>query len=253
MSTVKVRDMVLGEGLPKICVPIVGKNKEEVLASAEKIMEKMPDIIEWRIDFLTEVADEEKVLDMASALRSVVGEMPVLATFRTKAEGGEQELAEEKYISVYEALMNSGMIDLIDVEVFLKEETVKTLVATAHEKGIKVIGSNHDFHKTPEKEEIVRRLCLMQSVGMDVAKMAVMPQCTEDLVTLLDATRMMKEEHADTPVITMSMSGKGVLSRLTGEIFGSALTFGTVGKASAPGQVPIEELREIMSLIHKFG
>ncbi len=245
--------MVLGEGLPKICVPIVGKNKEEVLASAEKIVEKNPDLIEWRIDFLTEVTEEDKVQEMAKALRAVAKEIPVLATFRTKAEGGEQEIPEEKYISIYEALMDTGMIDLIDVEVFLKEDNVKKLISDAHDRGIKVIGSNHDFHKTPEKEEIIRRLCLMQSIGMDVAKMAVMPQCTKDLLTLLDATRVMKEEHADTPVITMSMSGKGVLSRLTGEIFGSALTFGTVGKASAPGQVPVEELREIMGLLHQFS
>ncbi len=239
--------MVLGEGLPKICVPIVGKNREEVLASAEKIVEKNPDLIEWRIDFLTEVTEEVKVQEMAEELRTVVKEIPVLATFRTKAEGGEQEIPEEKYVSIYEALMDT------EVEVFLQEETVKKLIRDAHEKGIKVIGSNHDFHKTPDKEEIIRRLCLMQKIGMDVAKMAVMPQSTSDLITLLDATQVMKEEHADTPVITMSMSGKGVLSRLAGEIFGSALTFGTVGKASAPGQVPVEELCEIMGLLHQFS
>lgn len=252
-TVVKIRDMVLGEGLPKICVPIVGKTKEEVLASAENIMPHTPDIIEWRLDFLENVKELEAVKELSQILREKIGDTPLLATFRTKAEGGEQELLDEEYIALYDALMDAGCIDVIDVEVFLKEETTACLIKEAHEKGVKVIGSNHDFHKTPEKEEIIRRLCLMQEKGMDIAKMAVMPQTTEDLLTLLDATRIMKEEHTKTPVITMSMSGKGVLSRLTGEIFGSALTFGTVGKASAPGQVPVEELRNMMRLLHDFS
>ncbi len=29
MNTCKIRGLVLGEGIPKICVPIVGKSKEE--------------------------------------------------------------------------------------------------------------------------------------------------------------------------------------------------------------------------------
>ena len=35
---------------------------------------------------------------------------------------------------------------------------VKTIINAAHEAGVKVIASNHDFFKTPEKEEIIRRL-----------------------------------------------------------------------------------------------
>ena len=46
----------------------------------------------------------------------------------------------------------------------------------------------------------------MQSLGADIVKFAVMPQCERDVLTLLDATLTMKEEHSDTPVITMSMS-----------------------------------------------
>jgi 3-dehydroquinate dehydratase I len=48
----------------------------------------------------------------------------------------------------------------------------------------------------------------------------------------------------------MSMAGKGVVSRLTGEVFGSALTFGAAKKASAPGQVPVQKLRSVLNLLH---
>ena len=59
------------------------------------------------------------------------------------------------------------------------------------------------------------------------------------------------ETYADRPIITMSMSGTGVISRLTGEFFGSALTFGAAAKASAPGQIPVSELETVLSVIHK--
>ena len=35
MNTVNVRNIVIGEGIPKICVPIVGKTKEELLSEVE--------------------------------------------------------------------------------------------------------------------------------------------------------------------------------------------------------------------------
>ena len=76
----------------------------------------------------------------------------------------------------------------------------------------------------------------MQELDADIPKIAVMPQNKKDVLTLLAATEEMVSEYADRPIITMSMAGTGLISRLCGEVFGSALTFGAVGKASAPGQ-----------------
>ena len=91
----------------------------------------------------------------------------------------------------------------------------------------------------------------MQDFDADLPKIAVMPTCRQDVLTLLSATLEMAETYADRPIITMSMSGTGVISRLTGEFFGSALTFGAATKASAPGQIPVSELETVLSVIHK--
>ena len=252
-QTVKIRNMVLGEGIPKICVPIVGRTEQEVLSSAKQVFEAKPDIVEWRMDFWQGIVEENKLQELLPGLRECLGDLPLLCTFRTKGEGGEQEISREKYVELNQMVIYSKMADAIDVEFFLGEETVKPLLAAAHKAGMTVIGSNHDFSKTPAKEEIIRRLCKMQEMGMDVAKIAVMPQSEADVLTLLDATREMKEKHTDSPVITMSMGAKGVISRMTGEIFGSSLTFAMLGKASAPGQVPLEELKDILQKIHVYG
>ena len=52
------------------------------------------------------------------------------------------------------------------------------------------------------------------------------------------------EEHHDTPAITMSMGKDGVISRLCGEVFGSCVTFGSHEKASAPGQMQMDDPKD---------
>ena len=79
----------------------------------------------------------------------------------------------------------------------------------------------------------------------------VMPQNKRDVLTLLAATEEMVTDYADRPVITMSMAGTGVISRLCGEVFGSSMTFGAAKKASAPGQMGVEDLSTVLGLLHK--
>jgi len=77
-----------------------------------------------------------------------------------------------------------------------------------------------------------------------------MPQSPKDVLSLLEATWEMKSELADRPIITMAMGPQGVISRLSGELFGSAVTFGAAVKASAPGQLDVKELQYILKALH---
>jgi len=250
MKAVKVRNLEIGSGMPKICVPIVGKTREEILEAAREIKEAPVDLIEWRADWFEDVFDVERMKSILAELRSIIGEIPLLFTFRTKAEGGEKEIAYEQYKRLLKCVAEKGLVDLIDVEVFIDNE-VSTLITEIQKLGVSVVGSNHDFNKTPAKEEIIRRLCHMQVVGADIPKIAVMPQTEADVLTLLGATKEMTVKYADRPIITMSMAGMGVVSRIAGEIFGSAVTFGAMHKASAPGQLEVQKLREILEILHQ--
>ena len=251
MKTIQIRNITIGEGRPKICVPVVGQTEEDILREAAGLASLPVDVVEWRADWFQDVFDTEKVLHTAKALRSALGELPLLFTFRTAKEGGEKEISAEAYRKLNLTLAASGFVDLIDVELFSGDELVKELIREAHSHGVKVIASNHDFHKTPAKSDIIYRLRKMQDMGADIPKIAVMPQNKRDVLTLLAATEEMVTDYADRPVITMSMAGTGVISRLTGEFFGSALTFGAAKKASAPGQIPVSELETVLSVIHK--
>lgn len=251
MNICKIRNIELGSGIPKICVPIVGKNVEEILDSAKNIKKIGSDVVEIRVDWFDDIFDFEKTERMLSELRKELGDIAILFTFRTSKEGGEKEIDPETYVKLNSMAAATGYVDAVDVEVFTGDEYVKAVVEAAHSNNVKVIGSNHDFDKTPEKDDIVSRLRKMQNLGVDVPKIAVMPKNKKDVLKLLEATEEMYTNYADRPIITMSMDGTGAISRLCGEVFGSSLTFGTVGKASAPGQIEVESLKTAMEIIHK--
>lgn len=250
MNTVCVRNVEIGAGVPKICVPIVGITKEDIISEA-KTFDSIPvDVVEWRVDWFTGVFDFDQVLDVLKDLRKVLGDTPLLMTFRTSKEGGEKSIEDADYAALNIRAAQSGYVDLIDVEVFTGDEIVREIIEGAHAAGVKVIASNHDFFKTPEKDDIIGRLRKMQELNADIPKIAVMPQNKKDVLTLLAATEEMVSQYADRPIITMSMAGTGVISRLCGEVFGSALTFGAAKKASAPGQMGVKDLSTVLELLH---
>lgn len=242
---VNLRNLKLGNGRPKIAVPITGKTQSEIIKQAGDIVKAKPDLVEWRIDFYEDVTKKTELTETGQKLRSVLSDMALLTTFRTKGEGGELELDDADYFSICSWVIDGGYTDALDLERFHEVPRIKELVQKAHQQNVVIIMSNHDFNKTPDEEEIVSRLSSMTELGADVAKMAVMPNSSTDVLTLLTATNQAKAA-LEQPIITMSMGNLGKVSRISGEVFGSCLTFGTVGAASAPGQISIKNLRQDM-------
>jgi 3-dehydroquinate dehydratase I len=249
MTKITVKGLDIGIGAPKIIVPIVGKTEQELVNEAEFLTQIDFDMVEWRADHFQYVDDIEKVKQTANKLHSIIGNKPILFTFRTANEGGVYPASVEFYIDLNKQMIKSGLIDLVDIEVFTGDKYVEEIVELAHQNKVFVIASNHDFEKTPPKDEIVARLRKMQDLGVDIPKIAVMPRSREDVITLLAATAEMKDKYACKPLITMSMAGQGAISRIAGGTFGSDLTFGAAKKASAPGQLDVQELRHILNVL----
>ncbi|MBA1392380.1 type I 3-dehydroquinate dehydratase [Lactobacillus sp. XV13L] len=243
MSTVKIRNIVLGTGMPKIAVPNVGTTEAEIISSAKSIAAAKPDLMEWRIDYYQAgIADTDELIAAAKKLREVVGELPILVTFRTKNEGGVLELSEDDYLDLLQTVIANRLGDAVDIELFHDEKRVKALVELAHNYNVVVIMSNHDFEKVPAKDVIEFRLEKMAALGADVPKLACMPHTASDVLTLLEATSETCAKLPN-PLITMAMGDLGKVTRVAGQVFGSSLSFGAVGKTSAPGQLSINDLR----------
>lgn len=247
---IEIRDLRIGEGIPKIIAPIVDNTHEMILKKAAVIKELPVDAVEWRADFYDDVTVMDRVVDTVKSLRKAMPEMPLLFTFRTGREGGAKDISMKMYTSLNKALAQSGAVDLIDVELFSGDSVVSENIANIHNAGVYALVSNHDFTGTPDKDELIRRMRKMQDMGADILKIAVMPESASDVLTLLSATHEMYSKYANKPIVTMAMSQRGVISRIAGEAFGSSMTFGAVGQVSAPGQIPVEKLSSILKILH---
>jgi 3-dehydroquinate dehydratase-1 len=253
IKEVEVRGKTLGGKRPLICTPIVAKTAAELQAAADEMLALGPDVIEWRVDYFDEVEDIPAVLAHLAVLRKTLDTFPFIFTCRVDREGGARAMPEGRRLELLARVVETGKVDLVDIEMSSGDGPVRDLIKIAKAHGTFVIVSNHDFTTTPPVETLVERLRKEQDLGADVAKLAVMPTCTEDVLKLLLATTIMREQHARIPLITMSMSAKGLISRVGGATFGSALTFGAGRSVSAPGQIPVAELRTILDILEKNG
>lgn len=248
---IDIRGCKIGEGKPKTIVPITAHTADEVRTYAAKIgaMAEI-DMIEFRVDYLDIALDAHKVAKLSHDVVARIHGKPMILTFRTKKEGGVAPLDGKAYADYYKVIVREGKTDFIDVELNRGEALCKAITADAHAHHVRVVMSNHDFHGTAPAPELERRMKLMDTLGADILKVAVMPKDTGDVLKILTATWEMKSKYTTKPLITMAMAGAGCVTRLAGEPFGSAATFGMVGHASAPGQVDVHSLQTVLNILH---
>lgn len=249
--TVIVQGREIGGNDPLICTPLIGMNTEQILTELKKILPKMPDLIEWRADFFESLHDTEAVLHSASKIREAAGNIPILFTIRSHKEGGQSIAIEEQAkIQLIHDVCKSNQVDLLDYELSNEPEDIQYIRQVSREYGVYLVLSYHNFGATPEQSYIVEKLREAKTHGADIAKVAVMPTSTEDVLILLNATHDAKKV-LQIPIVTMSMGGLGAITRMAGCFFGSDITFAIGEKSSAPGQIPIEDLRSTIQIMQK--
>lgn len=232
MKTTSICNNQFIEGTPKICIPIVETTEETILQQAQKIKQTPADCIEWRCDFYQQCHEKDAVLETMKKLREICQKTPLIFTFRTIEEGGERAIDQSEYETLLLQVSQSQYADFIDVEYqrssnyFLQQ--IKQCTG--------VIVSYHNFHETPSKKVILELLSDMNEMPNDFVKIALMPDNEEDVEKLLEVTKLVKNEMN---IIAISMGELGKRSRLSK---GTCMTFASLDQASAPGQIPLDEL-----------
>ncbi|WP_028041886.1 type I 3-dehydroquinate dehydratase [Candidatus Stoquefichus massiliensis] len=243
-----IKDVHIGKGKPKVCLPVIGTDENEIINQIQAFEGLDFDLIELRIDFYKNIKDNQKIIDLLHKVRLNTNK-PLLLTYRSLKEGGKIQLSDEEYLKLIEAVSQSHCIDIVDIELMSGNTLVYQLVEMAHQNDIKVIMSNHDFQATPSVRDMMDCLEKMELLGADICKLAVMPQTYKDVIALLNVTIEMSHK-LHIPLVTMSMGQLGVISRMTGELTGSAITFASAGKPSAPGQMGVKDLQMILEAVH---
>nr|MBC9707213.1 type I 3-dehydroquinate dehydratase [Enterococcus sp.] len=183
---VQVKKLTIGTGRPKICAPMVGETREELLREAILAKEAGADLVEWRVDCYKEVFQQEQVIETLVLLQEMLDGLPLLFTFRTVEEGGKQDISIREYHDLYQAIIHTGLIDMIDLELFKIESLEKGLLEEIKRLGIPMIISSHDFKETPADPVLLYRLNMMEHFGADFGKLAVMPNNERDVLRLME-------------------------------------------------------------------
>jgi len=271
--------------VPAVAVSLTGPTAAHARAQARHAIDAGADVLELRVDLLEEVdalvafteapseaATDSMVVATAAAqvleclrrMTDVIDATPLLLTCRTAAEGGRARLDD----SGYSALLRSVLDELagwepgrrpsaVDVEV--QRGCLLQVSEQAHGLGIDVVASFHDFKATPVDDVLEDVLSRMASEGADLAKIAVWPTGADDVARLLGVCARAAAAPGEgtglgLPVAAMSMGALGAVSRVA-PVFGSALTFAVVPdeqgetQASAPGQLPIQDVRRCLELL----
>ena len=127
-NAVTVKNITFQEGETLICVPLIGKTLDEILGNAHGLVDAGADIIEWRVDHFTQVREMAQVMAALAEIRGALKALPLLFTFRSKKEGGETELSDDAYFALNREAARSGLVDVIDVELFNDEAQIRALI-----------------------------------------------------------------------------------------------------------------------------
>lgn len=252
MNQLKIREMILQPGRPKVAVPLVSQYPADIIAECENAGKLPCDIIEWRADsYLSAIddidgylSDKNGYLDLAKILDDInyiAGEKPLIFTVRSKSQGGMVQLRKSHLESIYSFVAETQLVDLIDIELMdesgnIDEEWLRKQIDEIHLHGGRVILSHHDFEAMPEPAKLVDIVRTMYTMGADICKVAAMAEEKKDAENILKVSALLTKNNIG-PLIMLAMGEAGMVSRVAGGRYGSCITFASGKADSAPGQV----------------
>ena len=221
----------------KTCISI-GENTPEKTRSKLKVALKKSDYVEIRLDFLK----SEQVPKTLEIIKKDLNK--VVCTLRPKTEGGKFAGNEKERISIIKLIAeyNPFLLDIEFNTLNKNKELFKYLKSTK----TKLLVSWHDFKKTPENSELKNKIKQMSKFSTNV-KIVSTAKSTDDSTRMLE----LYNNKGKNNLISFAMGDFGRISRILCLYLGSPYTYVSLGKAIAPGQFSVDEVKKIINLKKK--
>lgn len=223
----------------KLVVSIMPRTLEEA-QQLDRSRYDGADVIEWRADFL----DKNEILTIAPAVFEKFAGREILFTLRTRGEGGQIDLTSEEYLAIIQDIQSIYHPDYIDFEFYSHREVFEQMLEFSN-----LVLSYHNFQETPEN--MMEILSELTSLSPKLVKVSVMAHNEQEVLDLMNYTRGFKTLNPEQDYVTISMGKVGKISRLTADLTGSSWSYASVGEESAPGQIPLENMRRIRELLNE--
>ena len=217
-----------------ICAPVTAKNFTSAVKQLHTA-EKEADIIELRADLMEKVGKEGLEYLIKNAKK------PIIVTYRSVKEGGNKRGSEKERSEFLKSAITAGAA-FVDIELSTNPKIRNSIVRHAKKNGTKVIISFHDFNKTPPLNELVRFTDKAIKAGADIIKTATWKKTEKDDAKASMLLRYCKAKGKPGIVLTMHKTDSSM--RFNAIKLGAFLTFGRIGKGSAPGQPTVQELKK---------
>ncbi len=194
------------------------------------------DVFEVRADMFDAGVD-----NFTSSIRGVLDSCRelgkgTLLTVRSATEGGHRRFSDTERLDLYLQLIDH--CDGIDIEVESEGKLWSELSRACRDGGKLLVGSFHDFKKTPVDSVIEEMFARCRELGGEVFKIACAAVGPDDVSRILNFT----SRHRQDGVIALSMGQWGLISRVAAPVLGSLLTYGYISSSSAPGQLSCVDL-----------
>jgi len=218
----------------KTCVSIAEKTPYKIKQTL-KIALKKSDYAEIRFDFL-------KIEQIPEALEIIKKDLnKIVCTLRPKTEGGKFLGNEKERIAILKLIAEYNPF-LLDVE-FNTLKRNSSLVRYLKSTKTKLLVSWHDFKKTPSSVELKKKMKQMTKFSANV-KIVCTAKSTDDSNRMLE----LYSKKGKNNLISFAMGDLGRISRILCLYLGSPYTYVSLGKAIAPGQFSVDEIKKITNL-----
>ena len=243
----------------KICVaiPINTSNLNLNKQIIESVLDKSPDLIEFRFDYINDanIITHSFLKELVSIIPPKI---PKIFTFRKKQEGGQYIIGKNERLDVLRRLIEVKP-DYLDIEINSEPEILQTLIDLAYNHNVQLIFSYHDFEKSITYEEIAEMLIKfheqlkneliidLSKIHESIFKIILTARVFDDNLNVLNICKKLSLQNKK--FVCFTMGEMGILARILCVKFGSSWTYGSLEEKTAPGQINVEKIREIHQLI----
>ncbi|MHA1299261.1 MAG: type I 3-dehydroquinate dehydratase [Candidatus Helarchaeota archaeon] len=220
------------EQFKMICTPISAENSKEATKKINYAIKIGADLIEIRLDYFKFI-DINEIKELIKTCQ-----IPIIITLRKTDEGGHYKYSEEKRVSLLEKIIELKP-EYVDIE--YSTPTIRNLLDMAKRYEVKTIISYHNFLNTPDLNDLRTLLLKIEAFDGNVSKIITKAKNIDDNLKILSLIKFAKKK-----IVTFAMGVNGILSRIFSPLFGSFFTFASLDNLTAPGQINIKDMKQIL-------
>lgn len=246
LKTVSIGALALTAGMPKIGVSLTGGDRTTLLGQAAQVLTSATQIVEWRLDRYMELDNLAELINTATQLKRMLGTIPIMATF--KLPTAAKPIDKAAYYQVYLTLVNNRAVAAVDIDVtMINDAAFMTLTTRMRANQIKLILSQTLDANTTQAAELGAYQTLA-AAGADVARLMVDGPNANTVLTLMAATAQ-AHQTVPVPLIATVTGPLGRYNSVCGQLIGSAIVFGRVGRVGGAMDLPVSQLKQAVQTL----